>query len=567
MTRYTGTAGDDDITGTTKNDYFDMSQGGDDIVHGGGGRDQIYFGAAFTADDQIDGGITFKKHNVELIQATVELDGDYSSGVVFNATTMVNVATLQLDGHHSYNLTLNEVTVSGDRGFNVDASTLGANDTLIFDASAQNKGWLNLTTNAGHFHLKGGATDVVFDVGANLRAGNSIDGSGGTDEVKISGNYTTGLLLNQALLKNVGSLWLGTGTFTLTTADDLVGEGARMYVYDTANSSVYFDGSAETDGSFAFGGIYGTIIGSANGDDRFGSIVGTMIAGTGNDEFGSCAGIFKLQDSGVVQVVAGTLSNGADIFHMGGSLTAADQIDGGDGNDEMVVNGDYSAGLVFASTTIRNIETLLLTGGHSYDFTLNDDNVAKNRKFTVDGSHLLASDTLQFNGSAEQDGKLILIGGDGSDVLIGGADSNVLTGGRGADTLTGGGLGNDTFIYQASTDSSGIHYDTIQAFTVFRDGFQVPIAVTGVDTAINGGALDDSSAKIFNTELAAAVDAAHLAAHHAVVFTPDSGSLTGEIFLIVDQNGVAGYQANEDLVIRMSGAESLDGLTASNFHT
>jgi hypothetical protein len=41
--------------------------------------------------------------------------------------------------------------------------------------------------------------------------------------------------------------------------------------------------------------------------------------------------------------------------------------------------------------------------------------------------------------------------------------------------------------------------------------------------------------------------------------------LSGKTFLIVDANGVAGYQANADLVILLGNASSLAGLTATDF--
>lgn len=39
----------------------------------------------------------------------------------------------------------------------------------------------------------------------------------------------------------------------------------------------------------------------------------------------------------------------------------------------------------------------------------------------------------------------------------------------------------------------------------------------------------------------------------AVLFTPDSGTLSGHTFLIVDINGTAGYQASADLVADITG--------------
>ena len=58
-----------------------------------------------------------------------------------------------------------------------------------------------------------------------------------------------------------------------------------------------------------------------------------------------------------------------------------------------------------------------------------------------------------------------------------------------------------------------------------------------------------TAAASFDQDLAAAVNAGHLAGHQAVLFTPAAGGLAGETFLVVDVNGVAGYQAGADLVI------------------
>jgi hypothetical protein len=78
--------------------------------------------------------------------------------------------------------------------------------------------------------------------------------------------------------------------------------------------------------------------------------------------------------------------------------------------------------------------------------------------------------------------------------------------------------------------------------------------VTGVDTAITTGAV--GATRRFDSDLASAVGATKLAAHHAVLFTPNSGPHAGETFLIVDANGVAGYQASADLVILLGNASN-----------
>jgi hypothetical protein len=56
---------------------------------------------------------------------------------------------------------------------------------------------------------------------------------------------------------------------------------------------------------------------------------------------------------------------------------------------------------------------------------------------------------------------------------------------------------------------------------------------------------------------------AHLLAQSAVLFTPNAGTLAGKSFLIVDDTGVAGDQAGQDLVFNVTGAKGT--LATGNF--
>ena len=83
----------------------------------------------------------------------------------------------------------------------------------------------------------------------------------------------------------------------------------------------------------------------------------------------------------------------------------------------------------------------------------------------------------------------------------------------------------------------------------------MPGTVSAVDAAVTTGALSTAT---FDSDLAAAVGASQLGAGHAVVFTPNSGTLSGDHFLIVDANGVAGYQAGQDYVIEFGTGSATD---------
>jgi hypothetical protein len=80
---------------------------------------------------------------------------------------------------------------------------------------------------------------------------------------------------------------------------------------------------------------------------------------------------------------------------------------------------------------------------------------------------------------------------------------------------------------------------------------------------VTGGKL---GANDFNNDLVAAIGAAELGANRAVLFTPDSGAFAGHTFLIVDANGVAGYQkGDKDFVFDLVDPESLNALDTGDF--
>jgi len=236
---------------------------------------------------------------------------------------------------------------------------------------------------------------------------------------------------------------------------------------------------------------------------------------------------------------------GNDTLSLGAYLTSAEKIDGGTGTDTVTLNGNYSGGLTFTGTTMVNVEKLTLAAGHNYTLTTNNATVASGQTLTINGSALGASNVLTFNGAAETNGHFVIIGGNGGDKLTGG-------------TLS------DTFTYTSAAQSTGTHYDTITGFKFGTDIFDIPGGagtITGINSKVTSGTLSTST---FDANLASAISSSHLGAHHAVLFTPTSGTLSGVTFLIVDLNGVAGYQSGHDLVIRMNGATGT--LAAGGFH-
>jgi Ca2+-binding RTX toxin-like protein len=284
-----------------------------------------------------------------------------------------------------------------------------------------------------------------------------------------------------------------------------------------------FDGSRETDGAFSFS--------AGAGRD-------TLIGGAGNDDF---------------------------FFASGEMLTAADHVSGGGGNNNrLFLAGDYSAGLKFGVSTVENIQSINLGTGYSYRLTTNDATVAAGQSLYVNGLNIDASHSLYFNGSAESSGAFNILAGAGNDTLIGGRGNDVFNGGGGADVMTSGG-GADQFYYTYVSDSTSTNHDTIHGFNAVGDSFVMVGSMAlpnAIDAAVTTGKLTSAA---FDTNLSQAVGASQLHPHDAVLFTPTLGNLAGHTFLVIDENGVAGYQAGQDLVVDITGATNLLHLGVGNF--
>jgi Ca2+-binding RTX toxin-like protein len=219
-------------------------------------------------------------------------------------------------------------------------------------------------------------------------------------------------------------------------------------------------------------------------------------------------------------------------------------------NDTVVLDGDYATG--FALGTPDFIEPLVVTGDNDFSLVADDGNIAPGATLTINATPLGDGHHIAFDGSAETDGHFLFLGSQAGDVFLGGAGDDVIYGHGGGDILSGGG-GSDTFGYFAASQSTGTGYDILADFDPAADKIDLNVTVTGFDTAIQSGTL---SAGSFDADLGGAL--AGLGAGHAVLYTPDAGDLAGKIFLIVDANGVAGYQEGEDYVFALQGTTLAD---------
>jgi Ca2+-binding RTX toxin-like protein len=193
----------------------------------------------------------------------------------------------------------------------------------------------------------------------------------------------------------------------------------------------------------------------------------------------------------------------------------------------------------------------VLNGGLGSDIVNGDDG-----NDTLNGGN--GDDTL--NGGADKDR---LNGNPGNDHLNGGDGNDLLDGGAGADVMDGG-AGRDRFHYGPKGGpeaSTGTSYDTIVNFDASEDKIGFHFTVNQVN-AVGSGHLSDAT---FETDLANAVGSGQMSANQAALFNPDSGDHSGETFLVVDQNGTAGYQAGEDYVIRLDSALNMQDFGTGSF--
>ncbi len=524
-----GGAGNDSFTGNDGNDTIDASKGGNDVVSGGAGDDTIALGATFNASDRIDGGAG---------NDTITLSGDYAHGVDFHATTIANIENIVVGVGFDYRFILGDANVAAGQTLSFDASALNSPNILNVNAAHEQDGNFIFTGGSGDDLLTGGAgadtfnlqhggndhvsagagNDIVNMMGA-LTVDDRIYGGAGSDTVTLNGDYSAGLTFSSATMTDVETLSLTANhSYKFTTSDGTVAAGQTLTIDGStllSSDTLTLNGSRELDGKF-------TVTGGAGND--------TLTGGAGNDVLDGGAGNdnFNLTFGGNDRVTGG---DGDDTVSFGAAFTASDRVDGGIGNDKVTLAGDYSAGIVFTSASLLNVETLSLGAGFSYKLTSNNATVAAGQTMTIFGANLGATDSLTFNGAAETDGHFKIYAG------------------AGVDTLTGGAL-SDTFVYSSAALSTGASYDTIKSFDFGSDSFDLSPAVSAIDTALASGTLD--SGANFNSELAAAIGAGQLGAHHAVLFTASAGSLSGQTFLIVDLNGTAGYQANADLVLHLT---------------
>jgi Ca2+-binding RTX toxin-like protein len=616
MANFTGTGGDDTITGTVDDDFFDMGQGGNDTVSGGDGNDDFNFGAAFNASDVVDGGNdTFA---IDGGADFLELSGDYSVGVVLNANTITNIEEIIFESNFTYALTMNDGNVAAGQNLTIATSL---NATAHVDGSAELDGSFNMRGGNQNDSFTGGAGDDAI----RGRSGNDImHGGGGNDY--LNGGLGDDLYDGGAG-KNRAAFYDGTGSIAHGVTVTLEIQGVAQNTQDGMDtlvniqdlSGTVFDdvltGDANANWIWAEGGN-DTVAGHGGDDVIYIGPLSAVAPGTdiangngGNDTLSFndngtlLASItFSLALQGVAQATGVDTLTASKFENVSGSesndtLTGDgasnrlygdagdDTLAGGGGNDQLYGDKAYvgATGVGFGNGGPTGAEDVAVPGNDTLNGGAGNDTIdGGGGSDTADYSDasggvtvnlLLAGSQQAVGGGAGRDtlfnienltgsNHADILTGDGGDNVLTGLDGNDrLTGGIGSDTLAGGN-DSDTFVYAAAGESTGLRHDIVNGFDADVDFFQVPGTVKGIDATIASGGL---SAETFDADLAAVADASHLLRKHAVLFTPDSGAFAGHTILIIDANATAGYQAGADIVIDLVGAVNLNHLSTADF--
>jgi Ca2+-binding RTX toxin-like protein len=525
-----GGDGIDNVTGGADNDTL-FGDGGNDIVIGGAGNDELNGGAGndvlkdqelSDGTDTFDGGADDDTAFFSRQNSTTDLTFNFKgvnsiSKMVGDGSTFIRIENFNLLGGQG-----NDKFSTGD-----GADILNGNngdDTLNGgDGNDQING------GGGDDDLMGAKGDDVLFTGSDGK--DTLDGGAGSDRAYIDRSLATANLTFNPTSAGAVTKLVGDGsTFTNIEAFNIFG-GTGNDKFTGLDLADQLNGDGGND----------TLNGAGGGD--------SLLGGDGNDTLNGQLG---------------------DDFLDAGS-TGKDDLDGGAGHDYATIvrlgaTVDLrfkatSAGsvttLIGDGTTVTNVEAFNLSGGSGNDTFK-----------TLGGSDFIygftGDDMLQGMGGNDN-----LSGGDGHDTLEGGDGDDVLNGGLGSDTLTGG-KGADSFSYlshftsfgtEVAADSTGRWFDTIVDFDTSEDKFRMGSHVLAIDDKVTGGKL---ALATLVPDLEKAVGAGELGANHAVLYQPGTGDLAGgNVFLIVDANGEAGFQQGEDFVMLMQGMTG--HLTTANF--
>ncbi len=532
----------------------------------------------------LDGSITTDDIDDDNLQgATVAISNAVSGDrLTINGATSGSVAGA--DGTINYTFSGNTLTLTGDDSL---ADYQAALQLVKFDSTSDNPDALG--TNQ-HRTIDWQVTDGHASNATSTVVHTTVDITA-SDDPAVAKNDAVGVLENASLN---GNLFADNGSgadadpdgpsFSIISVNGVPGavgqqitlsSGAKLTV--NANGTFSYDPNGSFDSlhlappgsgasntlasdGFAYavtGGSTASVTVSITGVER----ADTIYRGSGGNDTihgGSLAGhLYNLSDGGNDDVTGGEANDG---FNFGTTFNGNDHVNGGEGtNDQLGLEGDYSGGVTLDGTLVTNVEVLAMLPGFNYKVTTLDNFVAAGKTFTFWSASMGAANRVDIDGSQESNGSFKFYLGQGNDIARGGNAGNLFYGEGGSDFLSAGG-GADIFAYLGVSDSTGNTLDHISNFAAGTDKFKLPVSVTGIDTTVTGGGGNTPDEAV-----TAAIGSGQLAAHHAVIYNATTGDAGGHTYLVVDANGVAGYQSGQDFLFDLIAGTNLNSLGTGDF--
>lgn len=258
----------------------------------------------------------------------------------------------------------------------------------------------------------------------------------------------------------------------------------------------------------------------------------TLTGGAGNDVLNGGTGNDHL---------FGGAGNDTFLYKVG---DGADTIDGGTGADTLRIAGTAGADtihvVVSGSGSITGLEggTVTSVEKASLDLGAGTDTLSYAGTTSNVSVNLTTATATGFNSIS------------GVENVTGGSGNDTLTGNAAANALSGGG-GNDAFVFTNLANSLAPAFDTITDFTPGADHLQIGHKLT----SLTPGILNSAGTGDLAADLASILNSGNLNKNGAAEVSITGGTDAGTYVVINDST--AGYNANNDGVIKLAGAPVL----------
>jgi hypothetical protein len=463
--------------------------------------------------------------------------GDFSDNATYAAilqdtgdavpTTLVAGVAIELLGNATLEYASGAVTTIAS---GASVSLNGAQTQ--FDTAANPTGNTvldSLSSNAGTFTL---------DNGADVNNGSNALGNKGTMNIESDDADSNTTL-------TIGGILSNSATINITNTNDEAYTNCSIQVKSVTNSGA-INVSQGQEGGGAGLSATGTITNTGTIDM------------SGTNPFISATGDY-IQTSGET-VMNGGYFTASEIELKGGLFQSSGSITG-----NVIVEG-----ATFEASTTSPLDRVIIQGGVTVDsgstigVTLADSAVNTTNDIAIDGRLTLNGGILEINipnpAGLTVGEQFLSIEANQNEIkgaftalqygsTVGSATSVDIGNGLAIDITYNNARGEIVLTVAASSDARHVALADLAA----ADGFHFSSAVMGALSQVSGMVAPVSGA--YFPDLAHYTDAENLAAHHALMFTQTGGLHPGATYLVIDTNGEAGYQAGQDLVVKLDSQE------------